>query len=136
MDTRIVTVALPTPIYQTANQVAQATGQSLERVLEVSIAHALPPLDDVAPEQATELAALTQLDDAELWQVANSLMAEAEQAELETLAELNGERELTTAERARQLALLDIYNHLLLRKAHAYLLLARRGFRVPPQEPA
>lgn len=87
MTTESVTLQLPEAIYRTARQVAEATHQPLDVVLQASLARALPPLDDVSAEQAAHLQEL-----------------------------------------------LDTYGQLTVRKAHAYLLLARRGYRVPMQE--
>ena len=61
-----VALELLKSLYRTARQVAQATQKPLEIVLRDSIANALPPLDDVSPEQATKLARLANLDDATL----------------------------------------------------------------------
>ncbi len=58
METETVTLDLPKSLYRVAHQVSEATGQSAEDVLQASIAHALPPLDDVPPDEAAELAAL------------------------------------------------------------------------------
>ena len=62
------------------------------------------------------------------------MMNVAEQAEMHELLDRQGTDELTPAERARLRDLLDTYGRLTVRKAHAYLLLARRGYRVPMQE--
>jgi hypothetical protein len=111
-----------------------ATGQPLEAVLRTGIAHALPPLDDVPPDEAAELAALALLDDIALWQAARAMMSDGEQAELDQLLDRQEEGSLRSAEQSRLRALLDTYGRVTLRKAHAYLLLARRGYRVPMQK--
>jgi hypothetical protein len=134
MDTHAVTLELPESVYQTASQVAVATGQPLEAVLRTGIAHALPPLDDVPPDEAAELAALALLDDIALWQAARAMMSDGEQAELDQLLDRQEEGSLRSAEQSRLRALLDTYGRVTLRKAHAYLLLARRGYRVPMQK--
>ncbi len=135
MDPQVVTLNLSESLYQTARRVAEATGKSLEAVLQASIAHALPPLDDVPPDEAAELAALALLDDADLWRIARTTLSTKEQAELHDLLDRQGAGDLTPAERRRLQELLEAYGRLTLRKAHAYLLLARRGYRVPMQEP-
>jgi hypothetical protein len=134
MATEVVTLQLPELVYQTARRVAAASGQPLEAVLEASIAHALPPLQDVPEDQAAELAALILLSDGSLWQAARAEMSAGEQAELRTLLERQGAGTLSTAAQPRLGELLDRYGRLTVRKAHAYLLLARRGFRVPMQD--
>ena len=129
-----VTIELPEPLYRFARQVAEVTKQPLEAILRDSIAHTLPPLDDVPPEEALELAKLASCDDAALWREARATMTAAEQAEIRELLDRQGAGELTPSEYARLRDLLDTYGRLTMRKAHAYLLLARRGYRVPMQE--
>lgn len=134
METQVVTLELPDSLYRVAHQVAEATGQPLEAVLRASIAHALPPLDDMPTDEAADLAALALLDDAALWRVARAPLSTEEQSELHELLERQGAGELTPAEHDRLEALLESYGRMLVRKAHAYLLLARRGYQVPMQE--
>lgn len=129
-----VTLELPDSLYRAARQVAAATGEPLESVLQASIAHALPPLDDVPANEAADLASLALLDDADLWQIARSTMSTEKQAELHELLDRQSADDLTPAEQDRLQALVDTYGQLTVRKAHAYLLLARRGYRVPMQE--
>ena len=106
----------------------------MEAVLQDSIAHTLPPLDNVPPEETVELAELAGFDDTALWREARVTMTATEQAEVHDLLDRQGAGELTSAERTRLQDLLDTYGRLTVRKAHAYLLLARRGYRVPMQE--
>jgi hypothetical protein len=134
MATRTVTLELPDSIYRTARRVAEATHQPLEAVLQAGIAHALPPLDDVPPAQAEDLAALALLDDGALWRAARATMSATEQAEMHELLDLQGRGELSSAHATRLDEGLQRYGELTVRKAHAYLLLARRGYRVPMQE--
>jgi hypothetical protein len=82
---------------------------------------------------ATKLAALALLDDAALWKVAEALMSEEEQTELDELLSCQEAGELSETERERLHTLMDVYGRVTLRKAHAYLLLARRGYHVPMQ---
>ncbi len=135
MDTQTVTLALPESLYRTARQVAEAIGQPLEVILQASLAHALPPLDDVPSEEMADLAALASLDDAALWRVARATLSEADQSELGDLLDRQSAGELAPTDSPRLQALLDAYGQVTLRKAHAYLLLARRGYHVPMQDP-
>lgn len=132
--TQTVTLELPESLYRLVHQVAEATGQPVEKVLQASIAHALPPLDDVSPEEAASLAQMALLEDAALWQEARAMMSAEEQAGLEDLLEQQASEALSTAEASRLEALLERYGQLTVRKAHAWLLLARRGYQVPMQQ--
>jgi hypothetical protein len=134
MITEMVTLRLPEPLYRTARQVADATHQPLDAVLQASIAHALPPLDDVSGEEAAELARLALLDDGALWRVARAEMSAEEQAEMNDLLDRQSAGNLAPAKQVRLQALMDLYGRLMVQKAHANLLLARRGYRVPQQE--
>jgi len=134
MTTQTITLKLPEPLYRSARQVAEATRRPLEAILTDSIARTLPPLDDVSPAEAAELAKLAGLDDASLWREARATMNPVEQALTRELLDRQGASELTPAEHARLQGLLDVYGRLMVHKAHAYLLLARRGYRVPTQE--
>lgn len=134
MATEAVTVHLPALIYRTARHVAEATGQPLDAVLQASIAHALPPLDDVPADEAAELAALALLDDGALWRTARAAIEAGAQAEVQALLDRQSAGELSTADAACLNDLLQRCGRLTVRKAHAYLLLARRGYRVPMQD--
>ena len=134
MTTQTITLKLPELLYRSARQVAEATKRPLEAILTDSIARTLPPLDDVSPAEAAELAKLAGLDDASLWREARATMKPVEQAMMHESLDRQGASELTPAEHVRLQDLLNVYGRLMVRKAHAYLLLARRGYRVPTQE--
>jgi hypothetical protein len=131
MTVQTITLRLPEPLYRTARQIAQVTKRPIETVLQDSLSAVLPPLDDVEPNEAAELARLALLDDAALWGEARTLMTRAEQTELQDLLDRQGSKSLTTVEQVRLRELMHVYGQLMVRKAHAYLLLARRGYRVP-----
>jgi hypothetical protein len=134
MTVQTVTIDLPEPLYRSANQVAQATNRPLADVLRESLVHGLPPLDDVPLEEADELAHLSSLDDAALWQASFTTMSTIEQAELNHLLTRQSAGALSLHDESRLQILMDEYSRLLVRKAHAWLLLARRGYRVAPQK--
>ncbi|MCP4165613.1 MAG: hypothetical protein GY759_06935 [Chloroflexi bacterium] len=133
MDTQTITLELPNVIYRSAHQMAEATQRPLEVVLQESIAVALPPLDDVPADEVVELAAMAFLNDASLWQEARSMLAADQQVALQALLDRQEAGELHPEEESRLQELLDAYGKLTVRKAHAWLLLARRGYRVPMQ---
>ena len=133
--TQTVTLELPESLYRSANQIAEATRQPLEVVLQDSLANVLPPLDDVSPEEATELAAMALMKDARLWREARKTLSTAKQAELDELLYRQSAGQLSADDETRLHALVDAYGRLMVRKAHAWLLLARRGYQVPPQQP-
>ena len=135
MSSQAITLDLPDHLYQAANRLAQATQRPLSEVLQDTLAHALPPLDDVPPEEADVLAHMSSLDDAALWQSSRVMMPKGQQDELHKLLDAQGEGDITPDQAERLQELMDAYGRLLVRQAHAWLLLARRGYRVPIQPP-
>lgn len=134
MPTQTITLELPESLYQSARQIAEVTKRPIEEIVQKSLTHTLPPLDDVAAEEAETLAQMSMLDDAALWQEANKAMSAAAQAELHALLDRQNAGEVTDSDEARLQALLDEYGRLLVHKSHAWLLLARRGYNVPVQK--
>jgi len=133
MAHRMVTVALPDALYERARETATTASISLEQALTQFIALSLPVLEDDLPAaMRSELAALPLMSDAELWRIANGMMSEAQQHRLESFAEQKKRSALTAAEQAALTRLMEQAQHLMLRKAEAYRLLARRGYNVFP----
>ncbi len=54
MPSQTVTLELPDDLYRIAHKLARATKRSLAAVPQESLAHTLPPLDDVPSEEAEE----------------------------------------------------------------------------------
>ncbi|HFQ94902.1 MAG TPA: hypothetical protein ENK32_12880 [Anaerolineae bacterium] len=133
MSTQTVTIQLPEHLYRSASQLARAAKRPLADIVRDSLAHALPPLDDVDPAEAEELAGLSQLSDAELWRAAQSNLPPEQQSRLDALllAQSAGELDEAGLEQLRKLQ--NEYGRLLVRQSHAWLLLARRGYKVPLQ---
>lgn len=134
MPPHTITLELPEALYRTASKLAQVTQRPLAEILQESLAHTLPPLDDVPAEEADVLARMSTLDDAALWQGSKVTMPEGHQAELHALLDSQSAGALTPDETTRLQLLLDEYGCLLVRQSHAWLLLARRGYTVPIQQ--
>jgi predicted Zn-dependent protease len=134
MTTLTVTIELPEALYQSAIQTAQATNRSFTAILQESLARTIPPLEDLPPAEARELARLSLLNDDELWRISTETLSPNQQIELETLLTRQGAGELPPNDQERLQELMDRYGQLLVQRAHAWLLLARRGYRVPVQE--
>ncbi|MFZ1755622.1 MAG: hypothetical protein WBO46_03015 [Caldilineaceae bacterium] len=125
-----VTLELPVELMRSARLVADKTGTHVERVIQSSLAHALPPLDDLPAHEAAELAALALLDDAQLWEIGRKQLSGPVQMEFTRLLDEQSAGDLTSADAAILDRLLDEYGAALVRSSHAYLLLARRGYNV------
>ncbi len=134
MTTQRITLELPESLYRSARQVAEVTKRPIEEIVQDSLNHTLPPLDDLEPDEAGSLAYLSTLDDTTLWEESSKGFSTEEQAELETLLERQSAGELVDAELTRLRFLMDEYGRTLVHKSHAWLLLARRGYKVPVQK--
>jgi hypothetical protein len=134
MTTQTITLELPESLYRSARQIAEVTKRPIEEIVQESLTHTLPPLDDVEPDDADILARLSTLDDTGLWGEATKGLSAEEQVELQTLLDQQSAGELTETESVRLSFLMDEYGRLLVYKSHVRLLLARRGYKVPVQK--
>jgi len=129
MSSQVISITLPDGLYEQVKETAKAAALSVEEVLTQSVVLSLPTLeDDLPPETRSNLAALSLFSDPQLWRIAES-MADADlQQQIETLAERQKHRSLTATEQSRLVKLMSRAQLLMLRKAEAYRLLARRGY--------
>jgi len=131
MSVHAVTISLPEALYQRAREAALVSNRPLEQVLTQSIALSLPTLEsDLSVAARSELAALPLLSDARLWKIARSEMDKRKQIRLQSLAETQKHRSLTLVEKSELDQLMAEAELVMIRKAEAYQLLARRGHSV------
>ena len=133
MITQSITVELPDNLYRSVKQLSRTMNQPVADILLDSLTHTLPPLDDVPPEEADALARLSLLNDADLWRVAQSNLSPQKQMKLESLLTEQSMGKLNDGQQEQLTTLQSEYGRLLVRQAHAWLLLARRGYKVPVQ---
>ena len=125
-----ITLTLPDNVLQPVQRVAQATKQSVEKLLVAALQAALPPLEGLPSAVIQHLVGLESLDDQSLWRVMLETVPLDQQNLLHDLLVRNQADMLTDAER-EQLAMLQHQADLvLLRKARAAVLLRFRGKRV------
>ncbi len=135
MSVHQVTVALPESIYLRLQRTAQATRQTVTDVLLRAVQIGSPPgWEDAPAEFQADLAALEQMEDAALWQIARSLQTEDEMLRYQSLLEKNAAEPLTLAERAELTDLRTTADRFMLRKAQAAAILRWRGHQLPPAE--
>src|SRR5262245_9466060 len=84
-------------------------------------------LDKVPADYRSELEALEDLGDDELWQTAESRMPSAKERRLHNLLDKNQRSTLTDRERQTLIGLRADADRLMLRRSYAYLLLKYRG---------
>jgi hypothetical protein len=118
-------VNVPDDVYHRLQQMAQASAQSIEAVLVNQLTTSLP-LDELSPDEASELAALRHLSDDALWTIAREQMPEAVQSRLSDLMTRNTRGKLSSSEREELEALAQRSDRLMLRKAEAGALLTQR----------
>ena len=90
-----------------------------------------PKLENDLPKDLhSDLLALQFFSDEDLWNTARYTMNKDEQIKLEALAEIKKQRQLSESEKLNFNRLIEEAQYTMLRKAEAYLLLARRGYKV------
>lgn|GEM_PF-1054448 len=123
-----VTITVPTTIFQQLEILAHQQHRSVSDMVCEIVLREVPLLPALPQDVEVELAAFTNLSDEVLWLLARSTLTEAEQEELATLNDLAQQRSLTQAEQAHQQVLVEAYERVMIRRAHAALLLKLRGY--------
>ena len=129
-------VSVSDALYKHLRRQAQATKRSVDDVVEATLRRHLPSQaeDDLPPGIKAELEAMNQLSDDVLWQIAESEMNPDKVAMYDVLLERNRQDALTAEGRAWLSRLREEADALMLRKAHAYVLLKNRGHELPTLE--
>ena len=125
-----VTVTLPDDVYRRAEHLARLTDRDVADVLAETIHLSLEPL---GAQRAADQSA-TERPDADVLAVADSQMDAAQEQRLSQLLEQQQAGQLTDEDRLALLALMQVYQDGLLRKAQALHEAVRRGLR-PPLDP-
>jgi hypothetical protein len=124
-----VTVTLPDEVYQRAERLAQLTSRDVADVLTDTIVLSLPPLT----AQTKMLQPVTELSDEEILTLTELQMAPDQDQRLSLLLDRQQAGELSGNHRAELLALIQLYQEGLLRKAQALHEAIKRGLREPPE---
>lgn len=122
-----VTLVLPDAVMKRAKEAANNLHLPLEQVLTQTLAVSLPDVEQAPPDMQQELAQMTLMHTDELWRIARSVLSGEQQEQLDTLFQVQQERELTTAELKTLTSLQSEYGRVTLRKARAYALLSLRS---------
>lgn len=128
MSDVVLTVELPGVVMEHLQETARAQRRSVPELVRELVVRQTTELPLLPPDVEAELAAFASLSDGVLWLLARTTLSPEEQLEL---AQLNGEaqrRSLSPAEAARQQTLVDNYDRVLVRRAHAAELLQARGY--------
>ena len=122
-----VTVTLPDDTYRRAEYLARLTGRDIADVLAETIHLSLQPL---GVQGAVDLP-VAGLSDADVLAAADSAMDPAQEGRFRDLLEKQQAARLTQEDRAALLALMQVYQEGLLRKAQALHEAVQRGLRPP-----
>ena len=125
-----LTLELPDATYERVVRTAAAMKQPVEEALVHLIENGLPPLG-VPVEFEADLKSLESLDDEVLGEVLKSKVSPTTQRKLRRLLRKNQAETLTDRERQKLETLQHEADLVMLRKAHAALLLKWRGHRIP-----
>lgn len=112
-----ITLELSNSAYEQARGISKRIGKPIEAVLSDWVNR----FADDAP--------IDLLSDEEVLALADAMMPQNQQDELNALLALNSEGQISSEQQARLDELMDIYHHLLLRKAEAIAVAVERGLR-------
>lgn len=133
MTARTITITIPEMLFLQLEAVARSSAQSLDVVVAQSLERSIPPhLVALLPNDLqTELAAMEHLSDEALRAIAYSLAPAERLAQLDDLIARKQDGPLTSTQQADLTALSAESEALMVRKAHAFVLLKSRGHRSP-----
>ena len=126
MSMRVV-IDLPDDVYRRAESLAQLINRDVADILADTVALSLPPL---SPQSET-VGPVTTLADKEILALTELQMEPQQDRRLSLLLERQQAGELSDTERPELLALMQLYQEGLLRKAQALHEAVRRGLRKP-----
>ena len=118
-------------MYERVRRAAKGMRQSVEKALITIVKAATPSLEKVPVAYRPALEAMEDLNDRELWAMAESRLAPARQRRLEKLLDKNQRGKLTERDQLTLTELRTDADRMTLQRSYAYLLLKYRGHRVP-----
>lgn len=127
MTTQAVTVHLPTRLYERLQQQAARAQRSVEDEVLEAVATTVPIGDELPDDLADALSPLALLDDEALWHAARSALPREAAEEMEALHLKRQRAGLTPSEAQRLATLVRQYEHYMLVRAQAAVLLQARG---------
>ena len=134
MMLRTITVTIPEMLFLQLEAAARSSAQSLDAVVARSLERTIPPhLATLLPGPLqAELDAMEQLADETLRAIALSMAPAGRGTQMDDLSMLKQNGSITPAQQAQLDTLLAESEALMVRKAHAFVLLKGRGHAPPP----
>ncbi|MBK9091811.1 MAG: hypothetical protein WAW03_04595 [Anaerolineae bacterium] len=136
MTLQTITLRLPEMLYRQVEHRAQRMRRSVEDELIIVVSTALPTTDDLPLDIAGDLAQLTFLTDAELWQAAQTTLPSRDSERMQALMFKRQRDELTVAEEREAQRLAHRADRTMLVRSQAAALLKDRGHDVSELKPA
>lgn len=134
MGRSILTLELPEDVFERVRRAGKGMNQPMETALVNIVRAATPSLEKAPPEYRSELEAMEDMNDEELWRMLRSRPAPAKQRRLERLLDKNQREKLTDPERRALGELRADGDRRMLRRSYAAILLKYRGHQVPRLE--
>ncbi len=133
MLTRTRTVEIPEELYNHFETQARAKKHTVDDFVADTLSlYAPPPVEDDLPlKLQLELKAMEALSNEALWAIGQSMMNADKVALYDILLERNQSGSLTAEGHALLASLREEADSLMVRKAHAYVLLQSRGQKIP-----
>jgi hypothetical protein len=126
-----ITLEMPDSVFQPLLRAAEATKQPVESLLLTNLQASLPSLDGLPSEIKQNLESLELLDEEGLWRVMLETVSLDQQQRLSELLDTNQSGAIIETERRELASLQHQADLVMLRKAHAAVLLRFRGKRIP-----
>ncbi len=136
MTVHPITLNVPDLLYRRLKQRAQETERSVEDELLDVLVTAVPLNQELPPDLAKAVAALSSLEDDALWEIARSRLSPDAATELEALNWKQQAEKLSPAEQSRQEELVHQYEKTMLLRARAAVLLKERGYDISELMPS
>ena len=130
MTSQSITIQLPDPVYQHISQRARRKQRTVEDEVLSVVVNTLPTFEDLPADLVDSLTQLGFLTDAELWQVARSMLPARESQQMQRLVSKQQRQGLTLREQRRAEDLLAHFHRSMLVRAQAALLLKERGYNI------
>jgi tRNA splicing endonuclease len=133
MTARTITVTIPELLYVQLQAAARSSAQTLDVVIAQSLERTIPAqlLTLLPTDLQAELHAMEQLSDAALQAIALSTAPSARAGQLEVLSDLKRDGTILPEQLKLFQSLRDETEALMVRKAHAFVLLKSRGHILP-----
>lgn len=125
-----VTINLPENVYKQIRLAAERKRQSVDEVLVEAVTAVAPTMDAPASRLRSELAHMSYLNDAALWQMASATLSPEQRARMESLHHRQQSVSLTDEERAEVEELEQLYRDTVLIRAQAAILLKQRNYDI------